>query len=152
MMINQLKKISFSFRSLVAREPTLWVLYRPYIWWAQIKQYTAGADPKECIIRSDTELVIDGFQGSANSFFTQAFKASQTHPVTLAHHMHSPAQIIQAVEQNIPIILTIRDPVGSVISLTRRWPYITVTQGLSSYIAFYTKVSRYLLHIPALCI
>lgn len=145
-MINQLRRKSFTFRSLVAREPSLWFFYQPYLWWGQMKQYAAGANYRERIINSDTELVIDGFQGSANSSFTRLFKDSQTYPVTLAHHMHSPAQIIQGCRKNIPILLTIREPVGSVISLTRRWPYISASQGLQSYISFYSKLKPYTSH------
>ena len=90
--------------------------------------------------------MIDGFQGSANSFATEAFKQSQTQYVKLAHHLHSPAQIIKAIEKDIPVLLTIREPEGTVLSLTSRWPYITVTQGLQSYIGFYAKLQDYAPH------
>ncbi len=137
------KEMLFLFRSLVAREPNFWLLYQPYVLWDQMK-IRKSVPVRERVVLSDTELVIDGFQGSANSFATVTFKKSQSHPVKLAHHMHSPVQVIQAVNRGIPILLTIRDPENTVLSLTSRWPYISVNSGLKSYIAFYAKLQPYL--------
>ena len=145
-IMNLPRRLSFSFRSLVSQEPALWFLYQPYIWWGQMKRKTTDLDPKERVINRSTELVIDGFQGSANSFATAAFKRSQTRYVNLSHHLHSPAQIIQAIKQDIPILLTIREPADTVVSLTSRWPHVSATQGLRSYICFYNKLKPYADH------
>ena len=143
--LNQVSSLNFSFRSLVAREPSLWLLYQPYIWWRKSQRKAAGKTKTvdETLVRPSTELVIDGFQGSANGFAVAAFKQHQTKYVQLAHHMHSPAEIIQAIEQKTPVLLLIREPVGAVISLTSRWSYISVHQGLQSYLKFYQKLSDY---------
>lgn len=140
-LINQPQQLGFSLRMLLAQEPAYQILYQPYIWWEQVERKIKGAEPKE--LCSDTELVIDGHQGSANSFVTTAFKRSQNRNVKLAHHLHSPAQIIKAVEKNIAVLLVIREPKATVLSLTSRWPYISVTQGLRSYVRFYTKLKPY---------
>lgn len=142
-LINKPRQLSFSFRSLVAREPKLWLFYQPYLAWSKIKLIAVGDDSEERMITSKTELVIDGFQGSANSFATVAFQMSQTRDVKLAHHLHAPIQILQAVEKNVPILLTIREPMGTVLSLVARWPFISVNQGLKSYIGFYQKLEPY---------
>ena len=141
-VINLIRKVSFSFYSLVAREPKYKLLYRPYVFWAKIKRQKLGERADECEVFSTTDLVIDGFQGSANSFVTEAFMQSQTKPVNVAHHLHSPVQIIAAVRQQVPVWLVIREPKGAVISLTSRWPHISVTQGLKSYIGFYSKLQQ----------
>jgi len=141
-MLRQIKRTSFSYRSLVAREPSLWLLYQPYLFWGIFKR-SKVAKPRERIVHSKTELVIDGFQGSANSFLTYAFKDSQTSYIELTHHLHSPSQLIQAVKAKIPVILTIREPIGTILSLTRRWPHISANQGLKSYIKFYRKLEPY---------
>lgn len=142
MFLSKLRRISFNCRSLVAREPSLWLLYQPYIWWAKLKRSRVSR-ARECVVHNRTELVIDGFQGSANSFATYAFKAAQTDSVELTHHLHSPAQIIDAVSKDIPVLLTIREPENTVISLTRRWPHLSVEQGLKGYIKFYKKLKPY---------
>jgi hypothetical protein len=143
LVMNILRKIFFYFRSVVAVEPKYRILYRPFIWWTQIKRKINGKNPKEAIIRPTTELVIDGFQGSANSFATELFIQSQKHPVELSHHLHSPSQIIEAINLKIPVLLTIREPKGAVISLMSRWPHVSVNQGIRSYIAFYSKLKPY---------
>lgn len=137
------RRLSFSLHSLVAREPNLWLLYQPYIWWRTSKRKAAGKKVPEALVQTSTKLVIDGFQGSANGFAVAAFKQNQTTYVQLAHHLHSPAEIIKAIEQKTPVVLLIREPIGAVISLTSRWPYVSVQQGLQSYIKFYTKLSTY---------
>ena len=140
---NQLKKIIFAYRSLVAREPKLRLFYLPYILQNRRKLKLSGQDPRECSINEKTEIVIDGFQGSANSFATVVLKKSQTKPIHIAHHLHSPAQIIEATRKNIPLLLVIREPEKAILSLTSRWPYISVTQALKSYISFYSKLEPY---------
>ncbi|MDJ0723648.1 MAG: hypothetical protein QNJ38_00885 [Prochloraceae cyanobacterium] len=142
-ILNQLKNIHFSLRSFVARESDMWLLYKLYIWWRKRKRQAAGKKVQEAVVQTSTELVIDGFQGSANGFAVAAFKQNQTKYVQLAHHMHSPVEIIKAIEQKIPVLLVIREPVGAVISLTSRWHYVSVNRGLESYIKFYDKLSCY---------
>jgi hypothetical protein len=51
--------------------------------------------------------------------------------------------IIQAIEQGIPVLLTIREPSDTVISLTSRWPHVSANQALKGYIGFYTKLKPY---------
>ena len=145
-IINLIRRVSFSFYSLVAREPKYNALYQPYVSWAKTKRQKYGETPQECQVLPTTELVIDGFQGSANSFVTEAFMLSQTKSVNIAHHLHSPVQIMLASDLGIPIWLVIREPKGAVISLTSRWPHISVTQGLKGYIGFYNKLIAYAPH------
>ena len=50
----------------------------------------------ECAERLHTELVIEAFPRSANTFATVAFQLSQPAPVRVAHHLHAPAQVTEA--------------------------------------------------------
>lgn len=143
---SDLRKYIFSWRSLVAREPMLKLFYLPYVIWDRKKFKSLGQNPQERVIEHDTELVIDGFQGSANSFAAYVFQKSQTKYVRIAHHLHSPAQIIEAARRNIPVLLVIREPEKAILSLTSRWSYISVTQGLKGYISFYSKLEPYISH------
>ncbi|MEZ4700866.1 MAG: hypothetical protein R2834_11090 [Rhodothermales bacterium] len=138
-MKRPLLQLKFEVRSLLAREPGLRLFYQPFIWWAQRKA-VGHIDPSECTINAGTEFVIDGFQGSGNSFATVAFKRSQERPLRLAHHLHSPAQIIQAAKAGLPVLITIREPRGAAISLVSRWPYVSLRQAVRGYIHFYEKI------------
>lgn len=147
MIRRTLRKIKFEYTSLVSREPALAPLYWPNIWWKQYKIWRyyreEGASLTECFVSRDTEFVLDGFQGSANSFASAAFQASQERSVEMAHHMHAPAQIIKGVRMEIPTLVTIREPVGAVLSLTSRWSYVSTRQALRSYAGFYQKIEPY---------
>lgn len=138
-----LARAKFEYRSFVSRHPWLAPLRWPIVWWTQYKMW--GIIPvSECRVGSDTEFVLDGFQGSGNSYATVAFKSVQTRPVRIAHHLHSPAQIIKAVHMEIPTLVTVRHPRGAVASLASRWPYVTLHQALRSYIGFYETLLPYL--------
>lgn len=133
----------FELRTRCAATPWLAPLHQATVWWTQWKM-RGHIDVRECQVLPDTELVIDGFQGSGNSFATVAFKSCQERPVRLAHHLHAPAQIIKAVEQSVPVLVTLRDPADAVVSLISRWPYIGLEQGLRAYIRFYEALTPYL--------
>ena len=136
-------QLKFELRSRLASAPFAAPLFRPYIWWAQYKMRD-HIDPRECRVDRTTAFVLDGFQGSGNSFATVAFKSCQTTPVRLAHHLHAPAQIIQAVRWDIPTLVTLRSPADAVVSLVSRWPYLTLNQGLRAYVRFYDALIPYL--------
>lgn len=133
----------FEIRTRCAATPWLAPIHQATVWWTQWKM-RGHIDPRECQVLPDTELVIDGFQGSGNSFATVAFKSCQEHPVRLAHHLHAPAQIIKAVDQGVPVLVTLRDPSDAVVSLVSRWPYVGLGQGLRAYIRFYETLTPYL--------
>lgn len=146
-MITTLKdralQAKFELRTRCAATPWLAPLHQATVWWTQWKM-RGHIDVRECQVLPDTELVIDGFQGSGNSFATVAFKSCQERPVRLAHHLHAPVQIIKAVTQGVPVLVTLRDPSDAVVSLVSRWPYIGLEQGLRAYIRFYEALTPYL--------
>ncbi len=133
----------FEVRTRCAATAWLAPVHQATIWWTQWKM-RGHINIRECAVQTDTELVIDGFQGSGNSFATEAFKSCQERPVQLAHHLHAPVQIIKAVKQGTPVLVTLRNPADAVVSLVSRWPYVSLSQGLRAYIRFYTTLTPYL--------
>ncbi len=146
-LMKTLHRLRFEYHSIVASEPRLWLLHRPNIWWQQYKIWRyyrdVGGTIDECVVGPHAELVLDGFQGSGNSFASEAFQRSQGRPVKLVHHLHSPAQIIKAVRMGLPTLVTIRQPTDAVVSLVSRWPYVSLPQALRSYIRFYRKIEPF---------
>ncbi len=71
----------------------------------------------------ETEIVIDGFPRSGNTFVTVAFLLAQQRPVNIAHHLHSPFQSIRAWDLGVPSLVPIREPIDAVASLcvTQAW-------------------------------
>ena len=88
-------------------------------------------------ISESTEMVIEGFQRSANTFATIAFITTQKDHISVAHHVHAPAQISRAVRLHIPAIVLIREPSDAVLSLLIRQPCLSPRQAIARYINFY---------------
>ncbi|HVT35015.1 MAG TPA: hypothetical protein VHE37_05505 [Nevskiaceae bacterium] len=72
---------------------------------------------RDNIVDRNTQVVIDGFPRSSNSFSVRAFSGAQRTPVRVGHHVHSHAQILKAVELGIPTVLLVRDPDQCIPSL-----------------------------------
>jgi hypothetical protein len=94
------------------------------------------------VATDETELVIDGFPRSGNTFAVVAFQLVQPEPVRLSHHIHSSAHMIAAAKRGTPIVVTVREPEDAVLSCVIREPYVTIAQALRFYIAFYRRLSR----------
>jgi hypothetical protein len=122
-------------------------------WWSVSPLYLAAArfrpalrepdDPRPWVSRT-TEIVIEGFPRSGNTYAVVAFRLAQDRQIKMAHHLHATAQIRRAARLNIPAILLIRDPCEAILSLMVRDPYASVTWALRSYIRFYSGVVPYL--------
>lgn len=87
-----------------------------------------------------TQVVIDGFQRSANTFSVTAFQFAQPEPVNVAHHLHAAAQIAAAVRWRIPTMVLIREPDGAIISHMIRFPCVTPEQAIRNWSRFYEAV------------
>ena len=57
-----------------------------------------------------TQIVIEGFPRSGNTFAVVAFQQAQRESVRVAHHLHMPAQVIRAAHLGIPILLLVGSP------------------------------------------
>jgi hypothetical protein len=71
---------------------------------------------EDLLVDENTDICIEGFPRSANSFAVAAFRHAQDEPISIAHHNHVPAPVLAAVRRGIPTIVLIRDPVEAVIS------------------------------------
>ena len=94
------------------------------------------------IVTPDTQMVIEGFPRSGNSFARVAFNKAQKGKVRIAHGLHVPAQVIRAARWRIPTMVLIRKPKDAVLSFAIRDP-ISVDQALRYYLSFYKTVETY---------
>jgi hypothetical protein len=95
------------------------------------------------VIGPGTELVIDGYTRSATTFAVYAFQLSQDRPVRLAHHLHAPAQLIEAARRGLPVLALIREPRGAILSQLIRYPDIALRDALVAYSRFYEHLRPY---------
>jgi hypothetical protein len=95
------------------------------------------------VIGPDTELVIDGYTRSATTFAVYAFQLAQDRPVRLAHHLHAPAQLIEAARRGIPAVALIREPQGAILSQLIQEPDVTLPDALFAYARCYERLRPY---------
>jgi hypothetical protein len=94
------------------------------------------------VVTPDTQLLIEGFPRSANTFARVAFNTAQSGRVRIAHGLHVPAQVVRAAQWQIPTLLLMRKPKDAVLSFAIRDP-ISIDQAFRYYISFYETVEEY---------
>jgi hypothetical protein len=97
------------------------------------------------VVTPDTQLVIEGFPRSGNTFARRAFVVAQGESFDRTHvasHLHVPAQVVQAARWQIPTLVVIRRPRDAVLSFAV-WNPISVDQALRYYVSFYETVEKY---------
>ncbi len=99
--------------------------------------------PSPAVIGPETELVIDGYFRSANTFCVYAFQLAQDRPVRLAHHLHAPAQLIMAARRGVPALLLLREPRDAILS-ELIYDDVALPDALAAYARFYSCLLPYL--------
>jgi hypothetical protein len=94
------------------------------------------------VVDGATEIVIEGYPRAASSFAVAAFRAAQQRPVRIAHHVHAPAQLVEAARRRIPALALIRDPEDALISYVIRYPDIPMRSAGRGYLRFYRPLLR----------
>lgn len=135
----------------VRERAVTYVSTRPTLYYG-LRRMTGSLDP-QCI-RGDTDIVIEGYPRSANSTTVHRFLERQDRVLHVAHHKHHAAQLLQAVDWNIPAVVLIRPPRDACLSLLalgaearhrsgrpemRRVSFANV---FYAYVAFYEAVER----------
>jgi hypothetical protein len=95
------------------------------------------------LVRRDTELVIEGFGRSGNTFAVVAFELTQPRPVRLVHHSHAAAQVIRAVALGVPVLLVVRDPVDTAVS-HMMYRHIAARPALRAWVRYHARLLPHL--------
>lgn len=94
------------------------------------------------MVDAGTELVIEAFPRSGNTFAVVAFEMSQDGPVKVAHHLHAASQVTRGVSLGKPTLVLIRDPIDAVVSHLVREPGVTPRQGMRNWVRFYRSIQE----------
>ncbi len=121
-------------------------LYIPYTHWRD--SFSIRGNYGGRLLSHDTDIIIDGFPRSANSFAVSALTLAQHNKIKIAHHRHDPAQIIAAVKKNLPVLVLIRHPKDATVSLIIRnysfdYTYASIKGVLKQYLQYYQKIIPY---------
>ena len=123
-----------------------WSSVTPWIFLPTIRfrpDLTQPGDRRRWVSRT-TEIVIEGYPRSGNTFAVVAFRLAQGREVEIAHHLHAAAQIKRAARLDVPAIVLIREPSEAILSQVVRDPHVSMRWALRSYIRFYSTVVPYL--------
>jgi hypothetical protein len=94
-----------------------------------------------------TDLVIDGFERSGNTFAYLAFVDANGTGFRVAHHTHSPVQMSRAARWQRPAVLLVRDPCDVARSVVLRWSVREVGEVLADWVNFHQRVLTVLDHV-----
>jgi hypothetical protein len=106
-----------------------------------IPAYRCFGRERKLLVGPHTELVIEGFPRSANSFAVVAFEMAQHNSIHIAHHLHAAAQVKAAVKMGLPCMVLIRDPFDAIASLLVRERGLSAAQAIEEYVTFYTAAA-----------
>lgn len=143
----QILRLHYDLRTVFTRYsiPYLWLKrWQQKYFHPQAATGTASGDSiKWGAIEPDTDIVIEGYPRSGNTFASSAFRIAQTEPVKIAYRLHASIQLICAAKMGIPAIALIRQPEDAVLSWVIHRSHLTIEQALKGYISFYQAILPY---------
>ncbi len=96
---------------------------------------------RETVVKPDTDLLIDGFPRSSNTWTEVLIREAGEDRLKLAHHAHAAAHVIKAQKLGVPSVVLFRDPDDAVVSfLTLLENRIDARSAYLDYVRFYTTV------------
>ncbi len=130
--------LTFSVRAFINRRPRIYFTILPFL----------QKDLSRRVNR-DTEMVIAGIWGCANTYAAAAFEHAQPE-TSVSHHLHIPAQVILAARYKIPCLVLVRHPIDAIASLTTRNGVEYSIDGfrwvLKDYAQYYESIFKYRKH------
>lgn len=118
-------RVSYELKTLVAKHPALAL---------PVQRVRKRGE----VLREDTQIVIESFPRCASSFAVAAFRLAQEPlPSVIAHHTHTPAQVLAAVRRGVPTLVLVRAPEDAVLSHVIHTPSLTPKVSLRGYVRFH---------------
>ena len=107
MLDRRVKQLRFRLKTFLGTRPRL---YFPF--------FRVKNGHSDLLVDETTDLCVEGFPRSANSFTVSAIQSAQPQSLSVAHHTHVPANAIRATRLRIPTLILIRNPGDAIISWT----------------------------------
>ena len=92
-------------------------------------------------VTASTDLVVEGYPRSANTYVVMAIAAASSSPLSIAHHLHAPAHVRRAARLHTPTIVLGREPIAAAASLMVR-EAVPARRALTAYYRFYEGIYR----------
>jgi hypothetical protein len=98
------------------------------------------------VVTDRTELVLEGYPRSANTYALAAFRCANGNGPVVADHLHAASSVVEGASRGLPVIVVVRDPVDAAASLIQRQHVRPVT-ALEAYVRFHTAIRPHLDHV-----
>lgn len=99
--------------------------------------YTRGSWRERKLAGPETDLVVDGFPGSANSFVSNVIRSAIDRPARIESHFHYTVQLRRARHFGVPTIVVVRAPMDACSSqkskVPEAWDWLIVLRWLHFY-------------------
>ena len=93
-------------------------------------------------VTNRSNICIEGYPRSANSWFNRYFKRSNPNS-NIAHHIHLLSQVVKALKYNIPTVVLIRNPLDCISSLhVFNNGETSLNLEIIEYITYYTHINK----------
>ena len=108
-----------------------------------------GQWPGRKLVSRSTDLVVEGFPGSANSFVSNTIRDHASSSTLVESHFHYTVQLKRALALGIPAVVLVRDPRGACDSMKSKQPETWDLVIVLRWILFHRFVRRHLdeLHV-----
>ncbi len=90
----------------------------------------------------ETELVIDGFPGSGNSFVASSLRDVLGDEIDAVSHFHHTVQLKRALAFGVPAVVVVRQPLAAASSLKSKQPELWDAVILLRWIVYHRYVGR----------
>ena len=98
------------------------------------------------LVNSNTDIVIEGYSRSGNTFFVNAFIYFSKKKMKIAHHTHSIANIEYGIRYKKKVLVCIRHPMNTIYSnynyFISNYSKINVKSLLKEYFDFYNTLNK----------
>jgi hypothetical protein len=108
-----------------------------------VRPFTPGAWRERSLAGPETDLVIDGFPGSANSWVANAIRRAVERPVRIESHFHYTVQLRRAVAYGVPAVVLLREPRAACDSLKSKEPHTWDVLIVLHWLHYYRWVARH---------
>jgi hypothetical protein len=97
-------------------------------------------DVRSLRLTRHTDLVVEGYMRSANTYAVCAFEHANDAGLRLVHHLHRPGIVRRAASLGVPVLLTIREPEAVLKSMLQFDEGADAVTILDSYARFYEQL------------
>jgi hypothetical protein len=94
-------------------------------------------------ITDRTELVVEGFPRSGNTFTVFALQNATDNLSSIASHVHHPSQVKRAVARGIPTVLVVREPIAALSSYLTYGRHGKPGAALREYASYHRELLPY---------